>query len=95
MTTPFIKIIDSNEAKGRLKQVYEDLINKRGKLADIHKIHSLNPESLVRHMDLYMTLMFGESPLGRAQREMIAVVVSTVNHCEYCIQHHTEALLNY
>jgi AhpD family alkylhydroperoxidase len=27
--------------------------------------------------------MFGESPLSRAQREMLAVVVSQVNHCKY------------
>jgi AhpD family alkylhydroperoxidase len=28
-------------------------------------------------------VMFGESPLSRAQREMIAVVTSTANECDY------------
>jgi AhpD family alkylhydroperoxidase len=32
---------------------------------------------------LYGTLLFAESPLSRAQREMIAVVTSQVNECVY------------
>jgi len=31
----------------------------------------------------YITAMKGESPLARAQREMLAVVVSFENHCYY------------
>ena len=42
-----------------------------------------------------MTLMFGSSPLSRAQREMMAVVVSAANQCVYCQQHHGEALNHY
>ncbi len=92
---PYIKIIDFDQAEGELKKIYEDLIESRGKLAEVHKIQSLNPESIVRHMDLYMTIMFGKSPLKRAQREMMAVVVSAANDCEYCVLHHAEALLRY
>lgn len=61
----------------------------------VHKIQSLNPESITAHMDLYMTTMFGKSPLKRAQREMIAVVVSATNNCDYCQLHHAEALNHY
>jgi uncharacterized peroxidase-related enzyme len=39
--------------------------------------------------------MYGKSPLSREQREMIGVIVSTVNKCEYCIQHHAAALNHY
>ena len=92
---PFIKVIEHDEAEGELKAIYDDLVSKRGKLAEVHKIQSLNPESIVRHMDLYITIMFGKSPLSRAQREMIAVVVSVANSCEYCQTHHTQALDKY
>lgn len=92
---PFIDVIQPDEADGELKEVYQDLIDKRGKLAEVHKIQSLNPESITRHMDLYMTLLFGKSPLKRYQREMIAVVVSAANECEYCQLHHGEALNHY
>jgi uncharacterized peroxidase-related enzyme len=42
-----------------------------------------------------MTVMFGKSPLKRYQREMMAVVVSSANRCDYCIEHHEQALLAY
>ena len=88
----FIEVIPHEHATGRLKEIYDDLLEKRGKLAEVHKIQSLNPESIVSHMDLYMNLMFGKSPLRRYQREMIAVVVSAANKCDYCITHHGAAL---
>ena len=89
---PRIKIIEYEEAEGKLKEIYDEVIQKRGKLADIHKIHSLNPQSMLDHIQLYLTVMFKKSPLSRAQREMIAVVVSEANKCEYCQVHHGEAL---
>jgi alkylhydroperoxidase family enzyme len=45
--------------------------------------HSLNPEALTAHMALYRTIMFGESPLSRPEREAIAVAVSAANDCHY------------
>jgi hypothetical protein len=42
-----------------------------------------HPAALRAHYDLYRTLMFGRSELSRAQREMIAVVVSKTNGCHY------------
>jgi alkylhydroperoxidase family enzyme len=46
-------------------------------------VHSLRPSSLRTHYDLYKDVMFGPSELSRAQREMIAVVVSVANRCHY------------
>jgi hypothetical protein len=69
-----IKVIQHEEATGRLKEIYDDLLQKRGKLADVHKIQSLRPESIVAHMDLYMEIMFSKSELSRAEREMMAVL---------------------
>ncbi len=90
-----INVIDYHEADRRLKEIYDDLMQKRGKLADIHKIQSLRPESIVRHMELYLDIMFGKSSLSRARREMIAVVVSVANGCQYCTMHHLQALRHY
>ncbi len=91
----YIEVINPHEAGPQLKSIYEELILSRGKLAEVHKIQSLNPETIVRHMDLYQSLMFGKSPLKRYQREMMAVVVSAANNCEYCVRHHTEALRHF
>lgn len=92
---PFIEVIQHEQAEGQLKDIYDNLVKTRGKLAEVHKIQSLNPESINHHMDLYLGIMFGKSPLKRYQREMIAVIVSVSNSCEYCQLHHAEALLHY
>lgn len=90
-----IKVLEYEEADGRLKEIYNDLINKRGKLANVLTIQSLRPESIIKHVDLYMEIMFTKSELSRADREMIAVVVSVANKCNYCQIHHGEALNHY
>jgi uncharacterized peroxidase-related enzyme len=90
-----IRVIEPEEASGELKATYDDLAAKRGKLAEVHKVQSLHPETIVQHMDLYMELMYGSSPLTRAQREMLGVVVSAENGCEYCQEHHGAALERY
>ncbi len=91
----FIEVIPEEKAEGKLKEIYDNLVSTRGKIAEVHKIQSLNPESIINHMDLYMTVMFGKSPLRRVQREMIAVVVSKANNCNYCQVHHAEAVNHY
>lgn len=91
----FIDVIQYDQSTGELKEIYDSLIKSRGKLADVHTIQSLNPKSIINHMDLYMTVMFGKSPLQRVQREMMAVVVSKANDCDYCMLHHAEAVNHY
>ncbi|MBL1279569.1 MAG: peroxidase-related enzyme [Fluviicola sp.] len=91
----YIEVIEHENATDDLKDIYDNLVKTRGKLADVHTIQSLNPKSIVNHMDLYMTIMFGKSPLKRVQREMMAVVVSKANDCEYCQMHHAEAVNHY
>jgi len=91
----WIKEIEVSEAEGRLAETYAALISQRGKVSNILKVHSLNPEAMGNHLDMYMTLMFGESGLSRAEREAVAVVVSASNDCQYCVNHHAEALRRY
>lgn len=79
----WIKMIHEDEAEGRLKDLYNKMIEPWGGVDNIMKIHSLNVKSLVAHFEMYKTLMRGKSDLSKAQREMIAVVVSAINHCKY------------
>ena len=91
----WIDEIAVSDADGKLAEMYAELIKKRGKVSNILKVHSLNPEAMEGHLDLYMTLMFGKSGLSRLEREAIAVVVSATNDCAYCVNHHAEALRRY
>ena len=79
----WIKMIPETEAQGKLKTLYDGLVEPWGGVDNIMKIHSLNPPSLSGHCELYATLMRGRSELTRVQREMIAVVVSAINRCRY------------
>ncbi len=90
-----IKVIPYQEATGPLKDIYDQLIAKRGKLSNVLSIQSLKPSSILTHINLYMDIMFTKSELSRAEREMMAVVVSVANQCEYCQIHHAEAVKHY
>ncbi len=74
-----INVIQYNAAEGDLKSVYDDIITKRGQLSEVLKIQSLHPSSIESHTAFYMDIMFNKSALARAEKEMIAVVVSVVN----------------
>jgi len=92
---PWIKVIEYSEAEGRLREIYDKIVSERGKLSNIMKIHSLIPDSMERHLDLYITIMFKARKLKRWEAEMIGVYVSMLNRCPYCIKHHAEALKHY
>ena len=78
-----------------MKEIYSRVKGERGKLSNILKIHSLLPKTIETHLNLYMSIMFDKSGIKRADRELIAVVVSAANDCEYCVNHHAEALTSY
>lgn len=79
----WIPMIDEDDADGSLADQYARVAGPWGGVDNIMKIHSLNPPSLKGHFDFYVTLMRGRSGLSRPQREMIAVVVSSINKCVY------------
>lgn len=81
---PWIRWIFNEEATGLLKKEYEAAIGRAGKIWNIVRIMSLRPPALQASMRLYGAIIHQSSPrLGRAEREMIAVVVSRTNHCHY------------
>ena len=80
----WINVIPEEEADGELKSLYEQEFDSEKQGTDnILAVHSLNPPTLRAHADLYHTVMHAKSPLSRSEREMVAVVVSAINHCHY------------
>ena len=79
----WIKMVEPEDATGELKQEYDAALDRAGKVFNILKVQSLNPASLRASMQLYGATMFGTSGLSRAEREMLATVVSWANHCFY------------
>ncbi len=91
----WIQEIDENDAEGKLKGIYDDIIKTRGKVSNIMRVQSLATGAMQGHMDLYLQVMFKRPGLSRAEREMVATYVSRLNGCSYCMDHHGVALLNY
>lgn len=79
---PWIDTVSPSAANLPLSAVYQT-ISPQGNVAHILQVQSLDPDALALHYALYRRLMFGESPLSRAEREMIAVAASKANRCEY------------
>lgn len=79
----FVPPISPEKATGATAREFEKAMRRAGRVWGIVAIQSHNGEALRESMRMYATIMFGESSLSRAQREMIAVVTSQANACDY------------
>ncbi|RVU32310.1 peroxidase-related enzyme [Neptunomonas marina] len=66
-----------------------------GMIPNVLAAYSQNEAQLEVFSRFYNELMFGESELTTLEREMIAVVVSSHNHCYYCLTAHGAAVREY
>lgn len=79
----WIRTVPEREATGMLAAQYEAAVKRAGKVFNILKVQSLKPAALKESMDLYLATMWAGSGLSRAEREMLAVAVSSANGCHY------------
>ena len=80
----WIRTVDDREAGPELRRCYQSARDPvTGRVDNILKIHSLHPAGLDAHVKLYKTVMRGSAGLPKVDREMIAVVASRVNGCDY------------
>ena len=79
----WIEEVGLDDATGLLKKLYDDAIKRAGRVWRIVKVMSLNPPVLRDSMRFYTSVMKGDSPLSRVQRELLATVVSSELDCRY------------
>ena len=65
---------------------------KLGMVPNVLQAYSFDETKLRAFTDMYNDLMLGPSNLSKLEREMIAVVVSSVNKCWYCLVAHGAAV---
>ena len=80
---PHVHVLDYDETTGIARREYDAAQRRAGRIWNIVSIQSQLPDVMRDSMRLYQSIMFGPSPLTRAQREMIAVVTSSANECHY------------
>ena len=79
----FIKLFKFQESTGLLKKEYEKGLRRAGRIWNILTIQTQTPEILKNSMNLYGSTMFGNSNISRFDSELLAVVTSISNECEY------------
>ena len=79
----FIKLFKFEDSNGLLKKEYEKGMRRAGRIWNILTIQSQTPEILRDSMRLYNSTMWGNSKLSRFDRELLAVITSITNECEY------------
>lgn len=88
----WLRVPDEDGLPAEVRALYEAPLEKLGFVPNVLRLYALRPDHLLRWNEHYEELMKGESGLSKAEREMIAVVVSVANECRYCIAAHSAAL---
>jgi uncharacterized peroxidase-related enzyme len=88
----WLRVPGEDEAPPAVAKLFAKASEKLGFIPNVLRVYALRPRHLELWDAFYDDLMRGESGLTKPQREMIAVVVSTVNRCHYCMVSHSAAL---
>ena len=65
---------------------------KLGFVPNVLRAYAFDAKKLQAFIDMADDLMLADSGLSKLEREMIATVVSSVNHCHYCLTAHGAAV---
>jgi uncharacterized peroxidase-related enzyme len=92
--TAWIKAAQPEELPAEVQTLFAKFEEKTGFVPNVAKNFALLPEHFLRWFRYYDFLMRNQdhSQLSRKEREMMAVVVSSVNECEYCLASHSAYL---
>jgi uncharacterized peroxidase-related enzyme len=87
-----LRVPAEDEAPAEIRELWAKPLERLGFVPNVLRVYALRPRHLRLWNEFYEDLMRGESGLTKAEREMIAVVVSTANRCHYCMVSHGAAL---
>lgn len=82
------------ELSGETKAYFAKCEEKLGLVPNVLLAYAFDEKKLRAFTDMYNDLMLGESGLSKLEREMIAVTVSAINFCHYCLTAHGAAVRN-
>jgi len=89
-----IKTVAEYEAVGPVKIEYDRLIENFGMVPNVTKVFSISPEIFQLHNEMYGKLMVEPSQLPKPVKQIIALLVSAVNCCDYCLIWHSRFLMH-
>ena len=85
-------MIEENEATEKVKEIFEDIKQKRNikSVNNFWKMLANEPETLERTWNSLQQVM-KKGALDEMTKELIYIAVSITNSCEYCIKSHSSA----
>jgi alkylhydroperoxidase/carboxymuconolactone decarboxylase family protein YurZ len=84
MNKPRVKLMEIDEAKGDVKDVFEDMQRVRGKgrVSNLFKGYAIWPELLRANWQRMKVVMRGGN-LSRKVKESVMIAVAELNQCDY------------
>lgn len=80
------------ERDADLSAYFDKCLEKLGFVPNVLRAYAFDAVKLKAFIDMADNLMLADSGLSKLEREMIAVAVSAVNHCHYCLTAHGAAV---
>ena len=85
----WIKIIRTEEASARLKEIMTLAKTPHGTVDNVMKVHSLRPSTMKGHLFLYRAVLHdNDNTIPKWFQETISSYVSILNKCEYSLANH-------
>ena len=89
----WIDTISYEKADAKLKALFDRVKGPNNNVDNIMMMHSLRPHTMEGHMAIYKyVLHHRDNTIDKWFLETLGVWVSTLNKCEYCIEHHFAGL---
>ena len=92
-----VKMIEVDEATGKVKEIYKEIKDTLGIdfVPNMYKAMARNPAYLEASWNKIQAIMGQTGKLDDLTKAIIALTVSTMNGCAYCITVYTSAVLKY
>jgi uncharacterized peroxidase-related enzyme len=87
-----LKLQIAGDLSEETKAYFAKCEEKLGLIPNVLLAYAFDEKKLRAFADMYNDLMLGESGLSKLEREMIAVTVSSINFCHYCLTAHGAAV---
>jgi len=87
-----LKPLDRAKLSADIQAYFAKCDEKLGFVPNVLLSYSFDEAKLRGFKDMYNDLMLAPSGISKLEREMIAVVVSSINHCYYCLVAHGAAV---
>ena len=87
-----LELAPETELSAEMKAYFDKCREKLGMIPNVLLAYGFNNQKLEVFAAFYNDLMLAPSGLSKLEREMIAVAVSSINHCYYCLTAHGAAV---